>query len=464
MNLKFKDNTTLYYRKPSLVDKRDDCYLLIWGELGQWLNIDNELFNLLNSFESETSMRRIVEKYAQNNKRQPLKKIEKNIRDIIKELLTRDIISLKNAPSGDHDNFIKIFNVTINLTNRCNLKCAWCYNSERISNEIPVERLISAIDKGKNLFSKDVSFIILGGEPFLDPEKLFKLLDYITVNFKTPPIVSTNGTLLAESVIERLKNKKVEIQVSLDSSIEEKHDELRGQGVYKKAVKAIEGLVDVGVYTMISMVYSRNSIEEFGPYLKLAKKLKVDEARFIPLRIIGKGIKYKKDIPNQSIAYKHLMEVLEKNPEYKTLLKRDFFTISTTVCSYSAHRANCGLGYKVIFIDADGKIYPCPNHIKESDFCGDLNNEDLACIIEDSEVMKRTRKVYLTSNYLSCKSCFFKHWCAGDCRGEVVALGKNKLSPSPHCQEYQKMYLQMFWDISKERSLSGKNKINNEFI
>ena len=62
------------------------------------------------------------------------------------------------------------------------------------------------------------------------------------------------------------------------------------------------------------------------------------------------------------------------------------------------------------------------------------------------EMTRRER--YQVSRYRRCRSCAFRHWCAGDCRGEVLALTGDPTAPSPHCEELQEVYTEMLWLIS----------------
>ena len=93
------------------------------------------------------------------------------------------------------------------VTETCNLGCKGCYahelNGKRdCKQELTLERIDSLIGEAKEL---GISYILIaGGEPFMRPE----LLD-ITV--KHPQIVFpifTNGLLIDENIIEKLKKQK----------------------------------------------------------------------------------------------------------------------------------------------------------------------------------------------------------------------------------------------------------------
>lgn len=432
------------FLQPSLSESRGNTHLLIWGDLAHWMIVDDELNEFIQLFNGCRPLKNVLRAHAKRRNKS-IRDVENEAMPVVEDLLRRGILSKTKAFQSVKSEPVSIANVTVNLTNRCNLQCKWCYNSGRNTDEMPIEEMMAAIDRGRSIFEPNASFIILGGEPMLDIPRLLGALDSAENIFSPPVMVSTNGTLLSSDVVEAIRQRRVEIQVSLDSYSEDRHDAIRGKGVFKKAVDGIRRLVDAEVYTIISMVYSDDNYMDFEPYLDLAIELGVNEARFIPMRMIGSGTEFRDQAPRQDIVFKHLLDVLEKRPELRSLLKRDFFSIMMTICRQSSSRCGCGIGRRVVFIDADGLVYPCPNHVQQEYACGDLKKENLEEIIVGSPVMTAMRDRYHVDHYTQCRTCTFRYWCAGDCRGEVLATAGDPLAPSPHCQELQDVIKEMLW-------------------
>ena len=421
---------------------------MVWGELAQWLLVDEDLAGLLGLFDGGRNLGRVLREHARRSKR-PVRDIRLEALKIVEELHRRGILSPNATVRPIEPEPVKIANVTVNLTNRCNLHCAWCYNAARTTDEMPVETLMDAVERGKGILEPNGSFIILGGEPLIDADRLSYALRRAEDVFRPASLISTNGTLLTGSAVEKLRSRRVEVQVSLDSHRADRHDAIRGRGVFEKAVAGIRRLVDAGVTTIVSMVFTRESMDEFEPYLDLALKLGVNEARFIPLRTIGFGLTHRDARPDFAASFEHLMGILGRRPELRRLLRRDFFSIAMTLCRYSTPRTGCGIARKVIFIDADGCVYPCPNHVRPEYLCGDLREAALSEIILRSPVLQALRRQYRVANYGRCRDCAFRYWCAGDCRGEVLATMGDATAESPHCQELQQMFRQMLWLIAQ---------------
>jgi radical SAM protein with 4Fe4S-binding SPASM domain len=197
------------------------------------------------------------------------------------------------------------------------------------------------------------------------------------------------------------------------------------------------------------MVYTARTWRRIEPYLDMAKQLGVQEARFIPLRAVGQGATCRTERPNQAVVFDHLLEVLGRRADLRALLGRDYFSILVKQCARSTRRASCGVGEQVLFIDADGSLYPCPNHVSPSMRIGSVLDGTLEATLCSSPVLRAIREEYRVERYRDCAACPFRRWCAGDCRGEVLATGGARGAPSPHCCELKQIHLRALWLAAK---------------
>lgn len=436
---------TLLAPLPDLVDRRGDRLLLVWGGLAQWLVVDEELRSLLTLFDGRRDLPSVIAAHAQAWHK-PAQQVAAELGPVVQELRRRRILSPRDAvPAPRARPEPRLANLTCNLTNACNLRCRFCYTRDHRSPEVPIELLMDRIAEGKELLAPEASFILLGGEPTLRPERLLTAIERAEAIFRQPVLVSTNGTLLTDELIERLAARRVEVQVSLDGPTAELHDAVRGEGVFAQATRAIERLARAGVPTIVSMVFLRSSPPLFEPMLDLAQRLGAREARFIPMRRIGAGLGCSADAPELLPALETLLEVLARRPELGRLLGRDYFSVQVALARFAGSRDGCGLGTDVGFIDADGTFYPCPNHCTPAMACGNLADSTLADLFLRSKVMTRLREVCRVENYPACRACPFRHWCAGECRGEAVAVSGDLTAPPPGCAGLQQVFRRILW-------------------
>ncbi len=430
---------------PDLVDRRGDRLLLVWGGLAQWLVVDEELRSLLALFDGRKTLTEVVAAHAQAF-RKPAPQVAAELSPIVQELRRRRVLSPAGcAPEPRPSKEPRLANLTCNLTNACNLHCRFCYTRDHRSPEVPIGLLMDRIAEGRHLLADEASFILLGGEPTLRPERLLTAIERAEGLFRQPVLVSTNGTLLTDELVEKLAARRVEVQVSLDGPTAELHDAVRGEGVFAKATQAVERLARAGVPTIVSMVFLRTTPKLFEPMLDLALRLGAREARFIPMRRIGAGLGCSTEAPELPPALEALLEVLGRRPELGRLLGRDYFSVQVALARFAGSRDGCGLGTDVGFIDADGTFYPCPNHCTPAMACGDLADATLEDLFLRSKVMTRLREVCRVENYAGCRACPFRHWCAGECRGEAVAVSQDLTAPPPGCTGLQQVFRRILW-------------------
>lgn len=147
--------------------------------------------------------------------------------------------------------FIMILSPTL----RCNLRCKGCYTlGYGMKPELAIEEADRLLSECEEL---GICFItILGGEPLVYPH-LFPLLErHPSIFFQ----VYTNGTLMTPEKAARfaeLGNAAVVISIEGD---EKETDAWRGDGVYRKIMKAFEYLHDARVIIGTSATVTRENV------------------------------------------------------------------------------------------------------------------------------------------------------------------------------------------------------------
>lgn len=443
----FNHNVSFQCRRPSLQEKRGDRVLLVWGNLGQWLVLDDEAWSLLQYFAEKQTILDALKDYARGRGVRSEDAQSKSM-PIIEQLAERGILFGDSKPILAPPDKLQIANLTFNITNQCNLRCPWCYNICKTSEEIPIREFMKWLRQGIDAFDKDASFIILGGEPFLDPQRLSDTIAMASGLFAGEILVSTNGTVLDEQTLGVLAEVGATVQVSIDSPKAECHDTIRGPGVFKKSTQTAQRLVSAGIHTVLSMVLVKGSEDDLESYFDLAMDIGVQEVRFIPLRQIGKGQDCHSKVPDLYAIFSTLVSLLQRRSELAPYLGRDFYSILMAVCRHSLYRSNCGIGRRVLFVDADGKIYPCPNHRTSVYCCGQVPDVPLNTVLEDAVVLKSIRREDCLKTMTKCCTCSFRYWCAGDCRAEATFAGGDARAPSPYCESLQKIMKEIFWLIA----------------
>jgi len=154
---------------------------------------------------------------------------------------------------------MKLVNAEIEITNRCNLNCAYCYaEANSGKKELSMEEWIRVLGSLHLTGLRSVTFS--GGEPFCRKDFVDLLGE---VHRKFIVSINTNGVLVDERVACVLGTLGLKaVQVSLDSMNAEMHDALRGRGTWKRAIRGIELLKQHDVPVRVSCtVTSTNETE-----------------------------------------------------------------------------------------------------------------------------------------------------------------------------------------------------------
>ena len=138
--------------------------------------------------------------------------------------------------------------MAIEVTNKCNLNCSFCYANSNTKNEqLSIEQMKRAMD-----IVKPTGIAFTGGEPLIRHDDIVEMLPYaqkfIGNDFKGIRI-ETNATLPIDFDAFTLNGSPngIHFNVSLDG-MKELHDSQRGAGTFDKVVDFIKEAVDRGYW------------------------------------------------------------------------------------------------------------------------------------------------------------------------------------------------------------------------
>lgn len=239
--------------------------------------------------------------------------------------------------------------ITLFITNRCNLNCAMCLNAAYRKGHLARSDFnINSINKILPELKRHKPFIyITGGEPFLNRDT-FKIISLLSAN-RIFTSLTTNGFYLEEYAQHVIDSGLEFISVSLDHFEEKKHD--KGRGVpktYQRLIKGVKKLVALKRNSpsniKINTVIRKDNYNQLSKMYDFIEDLGIDEWSLQHYSFINpiastliKDYAGKKDIgyftegvPINSNSYfneneiillrEQLDEVIKKSKSYKTRL------------------------------------------------------------------------------------------------------------------------------------------------
>lgn len=161
---------------------------------------------------------------------------------------------------GDH-----VYNITIQLTEECNLRCTYCYQHDKSPKVLKFEDakkfidLLLASDEASEQYiqsrkAQGVVLDFIGGEPFLEVDLMDQIVDYFIMRmielnhpwqYRFMISMSSNGLLYFEPKVQKFINKHLgylSLSITVDGN-KELHDmcrlDLNGNGSYDRAHAAM---------------------------------------------------------------------------------------------------------------------------------------------------------------------------------------------------------------------------------
>jgi len=322
--------------------------------------------------------------------------------------------------------------VSLELTNKCNLICRYCYNE---SSPDKKDFLIQPIKVLQKLYELGTELIELtGGEPLLHPE-ICKILSFACQKFSLTALL-TNGCLINEEIIEILKEyrNKCIVQVSLHGSTPEKAEKTNGvRKAFFKIIKAIENLSKEGIVVRVGMVIDTlEKIDDIENTLILAKNLGATYFQVSTALPLGRanGLEIKFIEKNISKLEYILISLYQKYYPFftsKVELEMEEFGIN------ESH--NCGAGYKSVTIGPEGRIRVCS--LSAGDFCtiGKVNYSSDKDLIRLSAQKTNLFSKLEAPNKKICNNCKEISYCS---KCIVRGLSKSKEIGEENCNWIKK--------------------------
>jgi radical SAM protein with 4Fe4S-binding SPASM domain len=219
-----------------------------------------------------------------------------------------------------------------NITRTCNLKCVHCYSDSEekaYSGELTT-------DEGKNLITDLASFnipalLFSGGEPLIRKD-IWELAEHGKSQGMRMTL-STNGTLIDETVARRIKDLGFTyVGISLDG-IGEVNDKFRGkEGAFKKAMRGFQNCVKVEQRVGLRMTLTRHNFENLHGIFDFIEAENIQRACFYHLVYAGRG----QGISDEDLTHEETriaMDIILDRTEdfHKRGLHKDILTVDNHV-------------------------------------------------------------------------------------------------------------------------------------
>ncbi len=328
------------------------------------------------------------------------------------------------------------------VTDRCNLRCVYCFeNLQKFSKRksMSLIRMKEAVDHFLGLDRGEKTIFFYGGEPLTEWENVKQCIQYVRTRHRNRKVnlqITTNGTVCPERLIEFCKRHNVGIAVSIDGPAEitnaTRRSPSRDLDVFQRSFQLLCDCRDAGLkYAALCTISHENAghLEKIIDFF-IAEKI-TGLALNLNVRRAGESIQedssFWDDLGRRmAVQYQRLMAngVFEpRGLSYLRGIAEGRFTV-----------AECDAGYRgQIVVDPEGLIGPCQAFLHNPDFW----------IPIDHKANIRSYPLWLrfsqgtTLEIISCRHCPFVGTCSGGCRYNRNDFGQ----PNPNFCCYIRSFL-----------------------
>ncbi len=313
------------------------------------------------------------------------------------------------------------FNLTLNVTQLCNLHCHYCAAGGDGTygdpvQQISVEKTLPQIKLLMDRLSSGGTFNItfLGGEPLLYPQAIQAIGSYtqglareneIETNFQ----IITNGTLINDETLDLLSPLKPTITLSLDGPAEindSRRPQKNGASSTEKALKGWDALLkrknEFGLI-LAHAVFNRDhtDVEKVWDFFRT---FDVDKMEFTF------DVTEKSDEANTAFieSFKKTAAKAYEVGGEKELRRIHFFDIYFSQLDQQYRKENyCGTGKSLLSLDSRNQVYQCPLEVSFKDRM--VGNAEKI----NWQNLRPLEKPLIELNH--CQTCWARYLCGGGC-------------------------------------------------
>lgn len=374
--------------------------------------------------------------------------IEEKYQSLIEPLIQNLIASDENESTDLYKCEIK--SIYYLPTLKCNLSCDFCclcsspFTIEH--NLMTPEQISDMVNKLSKL--KVRKFVITGGEPFCS-KNIFEIIDLISKNMDCKLQVCTNGLLLNNEGIERIKGKVQMIDLSIENILEDAY--LHNKQIQKQQyMDKIDTLIEAGFQVCLSFVLTKKNRQLIFEFLDIC----YEKGTSISVKVIekigraeeNKDLLFTKEEAEMMMIriYKYIAEKGYDTPYFEEFL----FPVLLP------QKACAGYGH-LISVYPDGSVYNCFMLNDRSFLLANIGQDSMENILHRLNEKKESdlfKKCFITCNKQGCTTCEVNDFCEGPCHYSN-SNGQDKVKENIQCYFIRKLYLFILWYFNSNKTV-----------
>lgn len=340
----------------------------------------------------------------------------------------------------------------IDITNRCNFDCIYCFrnlNAKNVSASQIIEICQYILDY---CVAEQVDHIMIqfwGGEPLLAMENIRLICDFFSkTNLQVGYDLETNGSMVTDEIAKELFEKKIHVGVSIDGN-EILHNRQRRyydkSGTFNQVRQGVahlqryygNNLSGICVLTKYNIEHISEMIDSFVHELRI-RSVKFNVVRDNPYAIERDLVPTVEQLKN--FIPELIRKIKEVNATDIRFVEPNVISKMGNILYRRLHSCcisnGCCGGKKIVSFAPDGHIYPCEMTDFKDESLGTIFNCDLCASIADAE---KTHLYFADKRISDCDTCPWWAYCKGGCSSKVRYQNGNGVD-EVECQINRTLY------------------------
>lgn len=319
-------------------------------------------------------------------------------------------------------------NISLKLTNNCNLSCKYCYEKSRGNKSIlNLNSLEHFFKDCKNHTVDRVQFVWHGGEPLLvGLDYLKNLRELQKRHLEDNQIIvknciQTNGMLLNKEHIQFFLKENIGVGISIDGP-RRFHDHYRrtlsDEESFKVLIPKIDLIKEYNIPLSISCVITSMSVKQPEEYWLFFSQIAADFVDFLPCQYFDSN-KNTQPLAVSGVDFSYfLTSIFDKwmssdNTKIRFKIFENLIYRMTSIGNDSFCQTS-GRCMDYYTITTDGKLYACDWFVGKNDFLyGELKQFTLDDLLSRNLPNKVVSSII--ELYTFCKACKWFNVCNGGC-------------------------------------------------
>jgi len=394
-------------------------------------------------------------------------------RELVDELFRARVLmteGMKTEPVEAPPADFPLQSLVMNLTNQCNLSCAYCYEfgEDKVATPEGKPKFMDAetakdsvdflLEQAAGRKSLHITFF--GGETLMNFPVLQQVVAYANARAAEQDThidfsLTTNATLLTPAIIEFLSGNRIGVTVSMDGPAE-LHDKLRvfsnGRGSYDVIEPRVRALIRNHRTRPITarVTLTNGASDVIRIYRHLKHDLGFHEVGFAPVTTSPNRL-YAINEPGMDGVLRQFHILADEYLEYALRGElHGFSNVSDTIAELyqGVNKSHpCGAALGLLGVGPSGDIAPCHRFVDSDTHA--MGN--IAMGIDREKQADFLRRGHIGNKY-DCHTCWARPLCAGGCHHEAFVRYGDTGHPNLHycdwIREWTDTCLRIFGEIS----------------